>query len=76
VEVSAREQAEEYLMMGLRLSEGVRLDRLRQLDQNVIDEERIVSLEELGLLQRDEEVIKATDHGASGLNAVLRELLA
>jgi coproporphyrinogen III oxidase-like Fe-S oxidoreductase len=28
VEVAAREQAEEFLMMGLRLSEGVRLDRL------------------------------------------------
>jgi coproporphyrinogen III oxidase-like Fe-S oxidoreductase len=31
VEVAAREQAEEFLMMGLRLSEGVRLDRLRRI---------------------------------------------
>jgi putative oxygen-independent coproporphyrinogen III oxidase len=76
VEVAAREQAEEFLMMGLRLSEGVRLDRLRRIHRDVIDEARLVTLEELGLLQRDEDVLKATDSGRIVLNAVLRELLA
>jgi coproporphyrinogen III oxidase-like Fe-S oxidoreductase len=63
-------------MMGLRLSEGVRLDRLRRIHRDVIDEARLVTLEELGLLQRDEDVLKATDSGRIVLNAVLRELLA
>jgi coproporphyrinogen III oxidase-like Fe-S oxidoreductase len=76
VEVAAREQAEEFLMMGLRLSEGVRLDRLHRIHRDVIDEARLVTLEELGLLQRDEGVLKATDSGRIVLNAVLRELLA
>jgi coproporphyrinogen III oxidase-like Fe-S oxidoreductase len=63
-------------MMGLRLSEGVRLDRLHRIHRDVIDEARLVTLEELGLLQRDEGVLKATDSGRIVLNAVLRELLA
>ncbi|KPQ18285.1 MAG: oxygen-independent coproporphyrinogen III oxidase [Rhodobacteraceae bacterium HLUCCO18] len=73
--VSAEEQAEEYVMMGLRLSEGIDLDRLREMGVEVLRADRIASLAELGLIDCDGETLKTTQAGRPVLNAILRELL-
>jgi putative oxygen-independent coproporphyrinogen III oxidase len=66
------EAAEERLLMGLRLREGVRRDGLRALDYA----DRAAELEELGLLTITPERLTATEAGRPVLDAVLRRLLA
>jgi oxygen-independent coproporphyrinogen-3 oxidase len=67
------EAAEERLMMGLRLSEGVELARLGALADLA---QRIERLEELGLVQVSAGRLRTTASGRPVLNGVLRELLA
>jgi oxygen-independent coproporphyrinogen-3 oxidase len=71
--LDAVEAAEERLMMGLRLSEGVELARLETLRGL---EGRAAGLEDLGLVEVAEGRLRATAAGRPVLNAVLRELLA
>jgi len=68
------EQAEEYLMMGLRLSEGVCLSRLQNLGLR-ISGKKIRQIEENGFLTRSKEQLSATHEGRLVLDAILRELL-
>jgi putative oxygen-independent coproporphyrinogen III oxidase len=70
------EQALEYLMMGLRLREGVDLARYTALAGNSLPEGRIAALVEDGLVTAEGDRLAATDHGRPVLNAVLRALLA
>ena len=73
--LAGREAAEEALMMGLRLREGVSLERLQRaglaLDPFVINE-----LCEDGMLVASPDRLVATPQGRLVLNAVLRRLLA
>ncbi len=71
--LDAVEAAEERLMMGLRLSEGVELARLGALAGLAV---RAAGLEELGLVEVGDGRLRATAAGRPVLNAVLRELLA
>jgi len=66
------EQAIEYLMMGLRLAEGIDLNRYSDLAEKPLDTNDLV---ENGFLTRDGERLKATRQGRPVLNAILRELL-
>jgi len=80
VALSVAERFEEMLMMGLRLSEGVALQAIRDetgadlADQ--VDAERLARLIDGGFLDLDEERLSATPAGRLRLNAVLGELLA
>jgi oxygen-independent coproporphyrinogen-3 oxidase len=65
----------EFLLMGLRLAEGVDLGRWAALG-GVPDVRRLDHLESLGMIWRTTERIGATRGGRAVLNAVLRELLA
>ena len=72
--LSPEDQGLEYLLMGLRLTEGVDFDRLqamfgRQLDQNVLQH-----LTSLGKIERSENRLRATAEGRIVLNAVLADL--
>ena len=69
------EQAEEYLMMGLRLADGLSEARLMRLGADQGLPGRIRVMEDLGALERDGDRIRATRRGRMILNAVLRELL-
>lgn len=73
--VSRRAQSEEMLMMGLRLTEGVRQDRYAALAGAPFDEARLQPLVADGLLTRTGDVVSATPAGRLVLNAVLRALL-
>ena len=69
------EQAGEYLMMGLRIAEGIDLNRFNSLSLARMDEARLDHLLELGLLNRSENRISATDRGFALLNQIVADLL-
>ncbi len=74
--VSADEQGEELVMMGLRLRDGISLPRYEQITGAALPEKPLTRLQELGMLRCDGDRIAATDAGRMVLNAVLREILA
>lgn len=73
--LSRIDQAAEYLMMGLRISEGINIDRYERLAGKKIDPKKISYLEELGLVCQTETQLHATQKGRMILNAVIRDLL-
>ncbi len=78
--LGARERREEFLMMGLRLTEGISRARSRAaLGADIIDALDRQTLDDLidgGFLALDEHRLVATDAGRQRLNAVLARLLA
>ena len=69
------EQALEYLMMSLRLSEGADITRYQSLAGHSLPENRIQALVSDGFITRIGDRIAATATGRPVLNALLRELL-
>ena len=67
-------QASEYLLMGLRISEGIDLRRYAELAARPIDRARIADLDALGLVDCNGSRLTATDRGRRVLNAVIAEL--
>ncbi len=70
------ERGAEFLMMGLRLAEGVSRERFAALSGAALSHDAVTRLVELGMLAASDERIRATRDGMPVLNAVLRELLA
>lgn len=73
--LSLPDQAAEYLMMSLRLSEGTDLDRLARLGL-VPDCSVLNHLSQLGLITAHDRQLRTTQAGRCVLNAILRDLLA
>lgn len=74
--LSRREAAEEYLLMALRLAEGLDLERLQRLTGNILDAARLEALEHHGLLARTGARLKATPSGRLVLERLIVELAA
>ena len=74
--ITLQEQAEEYLMMALRLSEGANLKRFSEISGSTLDQERVDHLIDLGLIDRAGTHLRATQSGRAVLNGILRDLLA
>jgi putative oxygen-independent coproporphyrinogen III oxidase len=74
--LSPEEAAEEYLLMGLRLSEGIDLNRLAAIDRRGLDQDRVSALARQGLLIRDGNRLAATPKGRLVLNRLILELAA
>ncbi len=72
--LSQLDQANEYLLMGLRLIEGIDLDRFSTLAGCPLSNKTISQLEEIGTLAIHQNQIRATQKGRMMLNAVIREL--
>ncbi|WP_196053610.1 radical SAM family heme chaperone HemW [Paracoccus lichenicola] len=70
------EQATEYLLMCLRLSEGLDEARYARLSGAPLDEGAITRLAELGMVERQNGRLRTTRAGRPLLNAILRELAA
>ncbi|MFP1643531.1 radical SAM family heme chaperone HemW [Pontitalea aquivivens] len=68
------EQAEEYLMFGLRLREGIDARRYHALSGQPLDADALTEMEDLGLLVIDDAQIRTTPAGRAVLNAILRRL--
>ncbi|MEN8237090.1 MAG: radical SAM family heme chaperone HemW [Pseudomonadota bacterium] len=77
--LSSTEKAKEMLMMGLRLEEGVQLERFRKETGHHLEQfcvpESLASLKQEGLIELDTQVLRATQQGRQRLNAVLPYML-
>ena len=74
--LSGKDQAVEFLMIGLRVAGGVDLRRFQNLAGYPIPEARIDELVDLGLLKASKTSISLSNQGFSLLNGVLRTLLS
>ncbi|WP_421702249.1 radical SAM family heme chaperone HemW [Aliiroseovarius sp.] len=69
------EQAVEYLLMGLRLREGIDLERLKTRFGLELETQKLRNLLELSLIELDGATLRTSREGRPVLNAILRELL-
>ena len=76
VALDLKDQAAEYLLMGLRLAEGVDLSRVQALDPEALNMFEINNLSDSGLVDPADGRLRATAAGRPVLNAVLRRVLA
>jgi putative oxygen-independent coproporphyrinogen III oxidase len=74
--LNAEQTADEYLLMGLRLSEGIDLARLAAIDGRVVDEVRLTTLARDGLIERNGARVAATPQGRLVLDRLILELAA
>jgi putative oxygen-independent coproporphyrinogen III oxidase len=72
--VAPIDQASEYLIMGLRVSDGIDLARYENLKGQPMDPMKIAGLKSLGLIKRDGPRLMATTQGRRLLNALITEL--
>ena len=73
--LSAEDQASEFLMMGLRLKEGVDLKRYSALSGKPLSQEKIIQMQDIGMINLERDQLKVSDQGFMVLNAILAELL-
>jgi len=76
VMLSRTESADEHLLMGLRLTEGIDIARHARLAGYPLDPEKIAFLQSLGAVRIQNGRLATTAEGRLVLNAVLRELTA
>ena len=69
------DQAGEYLMMGLRVKEGIDPGRYAEMAGHALPQDRLCHLEGLGLIEVGANSIRATQQGRIVLNSVLVELI-
>jgi putative oxygen-independent coproporphyrinogen III oxidase len=74
-QLSRAEQATEFLLMGLRLKEGVSLSRFEALSGSALASEKLGHLTEIGMISVFGDRLIVTDQGFMVLNAVIEGLL-
>jgi oxygen-independent coproporphyrinogen-3 oxidase len=74
--LTAQNSADEYLLMGLRLAEGIDEKRLAAIDGRKLDEARLQYLQAKGLLRRTHDRLQATGKGRLVLDRLIVELAA
>ncbi|MFC3182210.1 radical SAM family heme chaperone HemW [Cypionkella sinensis] len=72
--LNAEERGLEYLLMSLRLTEGLDLGRYSEISGVELNGEKIRSLTDMGMLTQSNTHLRTTAAGRMVLNAVLREL--
>ena len=73
--IDPREQAVEYVMMGLRLAGGIDLGRLQTLSDDILSAEAQSRLTDLELIKISDNMLFATPKGRMILNTLIKELL-
>ncbi|MEP3634518.1 MAG: radical SAM family heme chaperone HemW [Shimia thalassica] len=68
-------QSIEFLLMGLRLNEGIDLSRYEGLAGHKLNEAKVDALREMGMIYTENQRLKVKPKGRMVLNAVLSELL-
>jgi oxygen-independent coproporphyrinogen-3 oxidase len=72
--LSAMDRAEEYLLMSLRLAEGMEISRYEAMANRPLDRTRLADLDTLGLARVVEDRVHVTAAGRMVLNAIIRDL--
>jgi len=73
--LSGTDQANEYLIMGLRITEGIDTTRLENLAGAKIDTTALTHLTKLGLIEQSGSHLRTTPQGRLLLNSVIGELI-
>ncbi|MEH6390370.1 MAG: radical SAM family heme chaperone HemW [Sulfitobacter sp.] len=73
--LSSDDQASEFLMMGLRLKEGIDLQRYESLAGRSLSKKKITQMEDIGMISCESANLQVTAKGFMVLNAILAELL-
>ncbi|WP_299781386.1 radical SAM family heme chaperone HemW [uncultured Roseobacter sp.] len=73
--LSASDQASEFLLMGLRLKEGVSRSRFAQLNGKPLVSEKLQDLEDLDMISTEDDNLIVSNQGFMVLNAVIESLL-
>lgn len=73
-QLSMLEMAEEYLVMGLRLAEGIELQDLRAYSEYLISAKSLADMQDLGVITVSDGNVKATQTGRLLLNSVIEGL--
>ncbi len=71
----AQEQATEFLLMGMRLSEGIDMTRFERLSGAPLDAHALRHLAEIGMVRVENGRLRATNAGRAVLNAVIFDLI-
>ncbi|MDR3374722.1 MAG: radical SAM family heme chaperone HemW [Ancalomicrobiaceae bacterium] len=75
--LTAEEQADEYLLMGLRLAEGIELGRYETISGRTLDPTRLTDLMSHGLAEiTSDRRVRATPAGFAVLDALVADLAA
>ena len=74
--LTPEEEGDELLLMGLRLAEGIDLDRYRRLSGRDLDPRRLSDLLTHGMVERTGDRVRATRAGFFVLDAVVADLAA
>ncbi len=78
--LTLEEQGDEYLLMGLRLTEGIDLDRWERISGRILDPSRLADLERHGMIETIDDAdgrrVRATPAGFAVLDAVVADLAA
>lgn len=72
---SPAEHADEYLMMGLRVTDGIDLSRYGDISKSALNNTVIDKLTDIGMVNISDNRLRATPRGRPLLNAIIRELL-
>lgn len=73
--ISLSDQASEYLMMGLRMNEGLDIDRLHKLDPNAASAGAVGEMRDLSLITQEGHVLRTTAKGRLVLNSLVAALM-
>ena len=73
--IAPSDQADEYLMMGLRIGEGIDSDRFKAMSGRDLPAQVLARLEEIGMIEMNGRRIRTTDRGRMVLNAVIKDLM-
>jgi oxygen-independent coproporphyrinogen-3 oxidase len=73
--LSREDQASEFLLMGLRLKEGISLSRYNELSPAPISDKVLDELTYMGMINRSNEQLTVSNQGFMVLNAVIAKLL-
>lgn len=70
------DEATEFLLMGMRLREGIDLDRYSSLTQKPLNMRAITHLSDIGMVTTSKDRLIVTDQGFRVLNSVISEMLS
>lgn len=73
--LTREDEATEFLLMGLRLQEGVDVDRYNCLSEIPLNSQSVARLEELGMIEQSGTRLKVTAKGRLVLNTVIANLM-